>query len=67
MHLTDIESIYLGIRMKEIAADPTVSKMVMLPDKRIDLETMSAQLDQFPHDEFAVVEATLEDGQRLAP
>lgn len=67
IHLTDIESIYLGIRMKEIAADPSVSKTVLLPDKKIDLEAMTAQVDQFPYDEFAVAEAGLEDGQRLAP
>ena len=67
VHLTDIESIYLGIRMREIADDPTVSKMVMLPDKKIDLESMTAQVDQFPYDEFVVAEAGPEDGQRLAP
>jgi hypothetical protein len=38
IHLTDLECIFIGVRLKEIEADPSIDKMVMLPDKKIDLE-----------------------------
>lgn len=67
IHLSDLESIYVGIRLKEIVQKPDADKHVEFPDMNINLDSMTATLLSQPDETYQLVLAEAEDGIKLAP
>ena len=67
IHLTDLESIYVGIRLVEIEKEKNADKKIDLPFMDIDLETMTATLLNQPDEKYNLVIAEADDGIKLAP
>ena len=44
IHLSDLESIYIGIRFKELESNENASKQIELPFMEVNLETMTAKV-----------------------
>lgn len=60
-----MECIYISIRLKELEQDPSASKKILLPDMILDIESMTAVLNDHPDDKLLLIRSEVNDRMRF--